>query len=63
VDKPTYGVFGEAGPEVIIPKKKLDSYLNNMNGSGNGGGSLSARISGNDLLILLDKAKVRNGRV
>jgi TP901 family phage tail tape measure protein len=63
VDKPTFGVFGEAGPEVIIPKKKLDSYLSNMNGSGSGNGSLSARISGNDLLILLDKAKVRNSRV
>jgi hypothetical protein len=41
----------------------LDSYLSNMNGSGSGSGSLSARISGNDLLILLDKAKVRNSRV
>lgn len=63
VDKPTFGVFGEAGAEVIIPKKKLDRYLADMQSNGGMNGKLEARISGNDLLILVNNAEKRNKRV
>jgi len=44
-------------PEVIAPLSKLKSIL----GDG-GGGTLEARISGNDLLILLNRAQFNNRR-
>lgn len=63
VDKPTFGVFGEAGPEVLIPKKRLDSLLSGFENGGGGMGVLSTRIRGNDLEVILDKTKRRNNRV
>ena len=64
VTAPTLGMFGEAGPEALIPKKRLDTLLANAENSGNGGvGMLTTRISGNDLEIVLDKTRRRNNRV
>jgi tape measure domain-containing protein len=64
VTAPTLGMFGEAGPEALIPKKRLDSLLANAENGGNGGvGMLTTRISGNDLEIVLDKTRRRNNRV
>ena len=64
VTAPTLGMFGEAGPEALIPKKRLDSLLASAENSGNGGvGMLTTRISGNDLEIVLDKTRRRNNRV
>ena len=44
-------------PEVIAPLSKLQSIIGQSQG-----GVLEARISGNDLLILLDRAKFSNRR-
>ena len=64
VTAPTLGMFGEAGPEALIPKKRLDSLLARAENGGVGGdGVLTTRISGNDLEIVLDKTRRRNNRV
>ena len=63
VTSPTLGMFGEAGPEALIPKKRLDSLLARAESGGYGEGMLTTRISGNDLEIVLDKTRRRNNRV
>ena len=64
VDKPTLGIFGEAGPEVLIPKQRLDNLLSGFEGGGTAaGGTLTTRITGNDLEIILDKTRRKNNRV
>ena len=63
VTSPTLGMFGEAGPEALIPKKRLDSLLARAESGGTGEGMLTTRISGNDLEIVLDKTRRRNNRV
>ena len=55
ISGPTMGLMGEYpgashNPEVVAPLDKLKSLI------GGGGGTLEARISGNDLLILMNKA-------
>lgn len=60
VSGPTLGLMGEypgasTNPEVVAPLDKLQSMIGN-----NSGGTLEARISGNDLLILLNKAERNN---
>jgi len=57
---PSYRLVGEYpgaanNPEVVAPLDKLQSMLGD-----NGGGTLEARISGNDLLILMNKANRNN---
>lgn len=57
---PSYRLVGEypgaqSNPEVVAPLDKLKDMI----GVG-GGGSLEARISGNDLLILMNKAQRNN---
>lgn len=59
VSGPTMGLMGEypgakSNPEVIAPLDKLKDLI------GGGGGTLEARISGNDLLILMNKAQRNN---
>jgi hypothetical protein len=59
ISGPTYGLMGEypgasSNPEVVAPLDKLKSLI------GNAGGTLEARISGNDLLILMNKAGRNN---
>jgi hypothetical protein len=59
VSGPTYGLMGEypgaaSNPEVVAPLDKLQSLI------GGAGGNLEARISGNDLLILMNKAGRNN---
>jgi len=56
ISGPTLGLMGEypgasRNPEVVAPLDKLKSLI-----GGSGGGTLEARISGNDLLILMNKA-------
>jgi hypothetical protein len=59
ISGPTMGLMGEYpgashNPEVVAPLDKLKSLI------GSGGGTLEARISGNDLLILMNKAGRNN---
>jgi hypothetical protein len=59
VSGPTYGLMGEypgaaSNPEVVAPLDKLQSLIGGV------GGNLEARISGNDLLILMNKAGRNN---
>jgi hypothetical protein len=59
ISGPTMGLMGEypgarSNPEVVAPLDKLKDLM------GGGGGSLEARISGNDLLILMNKAQRNN---
>lgn len=61
ISGPTLGLMGEypgasSNPEVVAPLNKLKDL---MGGSGN----LTARISGQDLLIMLDRAETNRGRV
>jgi hypothetical protein len=60
ISGPTLGLMGEypgasSNPEVVAPLDKLKSLI-----GGSGGGTLEARISGNDLLILMNKAGRNN---
>jgi hypothetical protein len=59
ISGPTMGLMGEypgaaSNPEVVAPLDKLKDMI------GGGGGTLEARISGNDLLILMNKANRNN---
>lgn len=63
VSGPTLGLIGEypgakSNPEVVAPLSKLKSML-----GGGMGGNLVARISGQDLLVMLDRAETYRGRV
>lgn len=60
ISGPTMGLMGEypgarSNPEIVAPLDKLKSLIGSS-----GGGTLEARISGNDLLILMNKAQRNN---
>jgi hypothetical protein len=60
ISGPTLGLMGEypgasSNPEVVAPLDKLKSLIGNS-----GGGTLEAKISGNDLLILMNKTNRNN---
>ena len=63
ISGPTRVLAGEyAGaqnrPEVFAPMDKLGGYLNKyLESAGGGGGTLSTRVSGSDLLFVLDRAR------
>jgi hypothetical protein len=67
VSGPTNALIGEyAGaknnPEVVAPLDKLKSLISDTGGNGNMVGQLETRVSGNDLVILMNRAsKNRNG--
>jgi hypothetical protein len=59
ISGPTYGLMGEypgasSNPEVVAPLDKLKDMIGSNNGT------LETRISGNDLLILINKANRNN---
>jgi hypothetical protein len=64
---PTNALIGEypgakTNPEVVAPLDKLQGILASSMGSSQGPATLQTRISGNDLVILMDRAnKNRNG--
>lgn len=65
ISGPTIGMMGEypgakSNPEVVAP---LDKLKNIIGPSGSQGGELVTRISGQDLLIMLDRAETYRGRV
>jgi hypothetical protein len=62
---PTMAMVGDnksarVDPEVIAPLSKLKSMMGDM---GMGGGVLETRISGNDLIILLNRSQKTLNRV
>lgn len=57
VTGPTVGLVGEAGPEAIIPLRKLPDIM------GFGGAELSARVSGDDLYLIMQRASARKTRI
>lgn len=59
VNKPTLGVFGEAGSEAIMPLSKLDGMLqtaSQLGGSQMGSMSLQTKVLGPDLLLWIQNA-------
>jgi hypothetical protein len=61
ISGPTLGLMGEypgarSNPEVVAPLNKLKDMIG-------GGGTLTTRVSGQDLLIMLDRAETNRGRV
>jgi hypothetical protein len=56
-------VFGEAGPEALIPLDRLAEMMGNTAGPG-GGGDQTGRfvVSGTDLVLVLERAQRSNGR-
>ncbi len=62
VSGPTMGLMGEYtgarnNPEVIAPLDKLRGMIADVGGGTSQGGTLSARIKGNDLVFLLERAE------
>jgi hypothetical protein len=64
VNTPTRGVFGESGPEAIIPLSRLPQLMAAAGGGGGYGGEMTARIvdGGRDLLLIMSKANQTFGR-
>lgn len=58
VTGPTVGLVGEAGPEAIIPLRKFDQVVGGMQS-----GELVARVSGDDLYLIYQRAAQRKGRI
>ena len=59
VNKPTLGVFGEAGSEAIMPLSKLNGMLQTAAQLGSGNGSQMSgefRVQGTDLVLVLQRA-------
>ncbi|MBK8706583.1 MAG: tape measure protein [Saprospiraceae bacterium] len=57
VTAPTYGLVGEAGPEAIIPLRKLGDV------TGMGNMELVTRVSGDDLYLIMQRATTRKNRI
>ena len=58
VNQATLGIFGEAGPEAVMPLDKLDQYIQPRELRVTG----AIKASGKDLVVVLDNYKrVRNG--
>jgi len=58
VTGPTFGIVGEAGPEAVLPLSFLNNLFTNTGGSAN----LQARVSGQDLLFVMERANKANNR-
>lgn len=66
VSGPTMGIMGEyagarSNPEVIAPLNKLQGMLDN--GGGGGAYTLETKVSGQDLLLVLQRAEKQNKRL
>lgn len=59
VTGPTRGVFGEAGPEAVIPLSRLPQIIGQANQQSSGGGAFTATIvdGGRDLILLMERAQ------
>lgn len=63
VSRPTFGLFGEAGPEAVIPLSRLPQIIGQSQGGGTGG-NFTARIvdGGRDLILIMQQANKTFGR-
>lgn len=63
VTRPTLGFMGEMNrPEAIIPLDRLPQILNQLN-MGSGSDTLTATVSGDSLLFVLNRAQRKQGRI
>jgi phage-related minor tail protein len=67
VSGPTMGLMGEYSgarnnPEVIAPLDKLRGMIADVNGDGSGGGTLSTRVKGSDLVFILERGQKQVNR-
>lgn len=67
VSGPTMGLMGEYSgarnnPEVIAPLDKLRGMIADVNGDGSGGGTLSTRVKGSDLVFVLERGQKQVNR-
>jgi hypothetical protein len=64
VTRPTFGVFGEAGPEAVIPLSRLPQIIGQAQSGGGAGGNFTARIvdGGRDLILIMQQANKTFGR-
>lgn len=58
VTGPTIGLVGEAGPEAIIPLRKLPDIIGASNQM-----ELTTRVSGDDLYLIMQRANTRKNRI
>jgi hypothetical protein len=56
VNGPTLALIGERGPEAVVPLSQLDNF-------GGNAGTLTTRVSGDDLYIIYQRAARRKGRI
>ena len=52
------GIFGEAGPEALIPLNRMNEFT----GGGGGNMEVTHRVSGSDLLLVINRATKTQGR-
>jgi len=67
VSGPTMGLMGEYSgarnnPEVIAPLDKLRGMIADVSGDGNGGGVLSTKVKGSDLVFILERGQKQVNR-
>jgi hypothetical protein len=63
VTRPTAGIFGEAGPEAIMPLDKLNNMIGNMGGGGNVEVFGRFELAGDNLYASVQRTAQRQGRV
>lgn len=59
-DRPTLGIFGEKGPELVVPEKKLDEAFERNAGKMGMGGVVRFEIDGRSLVGVLEAENNRN---
>ena len=58
VTAPTIGLVGEAGPEAIIPLRKLPDMIGDSNQM-----EFTTRLAGDDLYLIMQRAQTRKNRI
>ncbi len=61
VDRPTMGIFGEAGPELVLPERKLDEAFE-RNADKMGGGMAQTRLEVETIVMGIDRWAKRTGK-
>ncbi len=59
-DRPTLGIFGEKGPELVVPERKLDEAFERNAGKMGASGQVNFKIHGRDLVGVLQAEENRN---